>query len=69
MNNPDAALAEMERAITALKAVGVQFFTNVNGAPLDLPRFKPLFAQMASWSGPSGCIQRGAPMSRMIVRK
>jgi aminocarboxymuconate-semialdehyde decarboxylase len=52
MNNPDAALAEMERAIMALKAVGVQFFTNVNGAPLDLPRFKPLFARMASLDRP-----------------
>lgn len=52
MNNPDAALAEMERAIIDLKAVGVQFFTNVNGAPLDWPEFKPLFATMASLDRP-----------------
>lgn len=52
MNNPDAAVEEMERSITDLKAVGVQFFTNVNGAPLDLPEFKPLFEKMASLDYP-----------------
>ncbi len=52
MNNPDAALREIERAIKELKAVGVQFFSNVNGAPLDLPKFKPLFEKMASLDRP-----------------
>ncbi|MBW1736906.1 MAG: amidohydrolase family protein [Deltaproteobacteria bacterium] len=47
MNNPGAALKEIDRAIKELKAVGVQFFTNVNGRPLDLPEYKPLFAKMA----------------------
>jgi aminocarboxymuconate-semialdehyde decarboxylase len=47
MNNPDATLEEIDRSINDLKAVGVQFFTNVNGKPLDLPEFKPLFAKMA----------------------
>jgi len=47
MNNPEAALVEMDRAIGTLKAVGVQFFTNVNGKPLDLPEFKPLFRRMS----------------------
>lgn len=46
MNNPEAALVEIDRAVNDLKAVGIQFFTNVNGAPLDLPKFKPLFARM-----------------------
>ena len=46
MNNPDAALEEIDRAINELKAVGVQFFSNVNGAPLDLPELKPLFQKM-----------------------
>jgi predicted TIM-barrel fold metal-dependent hydrolase len=46
MNNPEASAAEIDRAIKDLKAVGVQFFTNVNGAPLDLPEFKPLFEKM-----------------------
>jgi aminocarboxymuconate-semialdehyde decarboxylase len=48
MNNPEASLEEMNRAIKDLKAVGVQFFTNVNGTPLDLPEFKPLFENMAN---------------------
>ena len=52
MNNPDAALEEMDRAIKDLKAVGVQFFTNVNGAALDLPELKPLFEKMAGYDLP-----------------
>jgi predicted TIM-barrel fold metal-dependent hydrolase len=52
MNDPDAAAEEMDRAITQLKAVGVQFFSNVNGKPLDLPEFKPLFAKMAEYDLP-----------------
>ena len=52
MNNPEAALEEIDRAIKVLKAVGVQFFTNVNGRPLDLPEFKPLFARMADFDLP-----------------
>jgi predicted TIM-barrel fold metal-dependent hydrolase len=47
MNNPEAALKETVRAISELKAVGVQIFSNVNGRPLDLPEFKPIFAKMA----------------------
>lgn len=52
MNNPDAALEEIDRAVKDLKAVGVQFFSNVGGAPLDLPRFKPLFEKMAGLDRP-----------------
>jgi predicted TIM-barrel fold metal-dependent hydrolase len=52
MNNPDAALDEMDRAIKDLKAVGVQFFSNVNGRPLDLPEFRPLFEKMAKLDQP-----------------
>jgi predicted TIM-barrel fold metal-dependent hydrolase len=47
LNNPEAAEEEIDRAIRDLKAVGVQFFTNVQGKPLDLPEFKPLFEKMA----------------------
>ena len=47
MNDPDAAVAEAERAIRDLGALGVQIFTNVNGLPLDDPRFAPLFASLA----------------------
>ena len=46
MNNPDACLKEIDRAIDELNAVGIQFFSNVNGVPLDSPEIKPLFAKM-----------------------
>jgi predicted TIM-barrel fold metal-dependent hydrolase len=52
MNHPDAAVAETDRAIKELKAVGVQFFSNANGKPLDLPEFKPLFEKMAEYDLP-----------------
>ena len=52
MNNPDATLEEIDRAIKDLKAVGIQFFTNVKGKPLDLPEFKPLFEKMAAYDLP-----------------
>ena len=46
MNDPDGLLREAERAITQLGAVGVQAFTNVNGAPLTAPQTLPLFDLM-----------------------
>jgi predicted TIM-barrel fold metal-dependent hydrolase len=47
MNNPDAALAEIDRALDTLGATGVQMFSNVAGRPLDGPALRPLFARMA----------------------
>jgi predicted TIM-barrel fold metal-dependent hydrolase len=47
-NNLDAALQEVERAITQLGARGIQMFTNVNGRPLDEPAFAPIFELMAN---------------------
>src|SRR5438093_8814752 len=43
MNNPDASLTEIDRAIDTLGAPGVQIFSNVNGLPLDGPQFRSLF--------------------------
>ena len=43
LNDSDASVAEMERAVTGLGALGVQVFSNVNGLPLDDPRFSSLF--------------------------
>lgn len=43
LNHPDASVAELERAVTDLGALGVQIFSNVNGLPLDDARFLPLF--------------------------
>jgi predicted TIM-barrel fold metal-dependent hydrolase len=47
MNNPDAIVPEIDRAITQLGATGIQIFTNVNGKALDGPEFRALFARMA----------------------
>jgi predicted TIM-barrel fold metal-dependent hydrolase len=47
MNNPAAAVEEIERAVMKLGATGVQFFSNVNGRPLDDPEFLPIFEKMA----------------------
>jgi len=52
MNNPDAALEEIDRAINDLKAVGIQFFSNVAGKALDLPEFKPLFQKITEYDLP-----------------
>lgn len=52
MNNPDAAVKELDRAITELDARGVQIFSNVNGAPLDLPEYFPIFEKMAGYDLP-----------------
>jgi uncharacterized protein len=52
MNNPDAALLELHRAIGQLGARSVQIFTNVTGKALDLPEFQPLFEAMASYDLP-----------------
>lgn len=46
MNNPDAAIAEMDRAITKLGAKGIQICTNVAGRPLDEPEFFPVFERV-----------------------
>jgi aminocarboxymuconate-semialdehyde decarboxylase len=43
MNNVEAALAEMDRAIRVLGARGIQVPTSVQGRPLDHPDFFPVF--------------------------
>ncbi len=52
MNNPDAALREIDRAISELGATGIQIFSNVNGRPLDEIAFQPIFARMAALNLP-----------------
>ena len=52
MGEPDAAVAEAERAIGGLGARGVQVFTNVAGKPLDLPEYEPVFATLAHYDLP-----------------
>ena len=47
MNDIDAALVELNRAIQQLGFVGVQIYTDVKGRPLDDPQFAPLFDRIA----------------------
>ncbi len=47
LNNADAAVTEMNRAIGELGAQGVQLFTDVLGKSLDEPEMMPLFEGMA----------------------
>ena len=48
MNNVEACLDEIDRAITHLGARGIQVFTNVAGKPLSAPEFRPIFQKMAA---------------------
>jgi predicted TIM-barrel fold metal-dependent hydrolase len=48
MNNVEASLAEIDRAITQLGARGIQVFTNVAGKPLSAPEFRPIFQKMVA---------------------
>ena len=52
MNDPKGLLAEANRAIKDLGAVGVQIFTNVLGRPLTKPETMPLFDLMAELDRP-----------------
>ena len=46
MNNVEATLAEIDRAI-GIGARGVQVFTNVAGEPLSAAKYRPIFRRMA----------------------
>jgi aminocarboxymuconate-semialdehyde decarboxylase len=46
LSDTDASLRELDRALTQLGALGAQLYTNVLGAPLDDPRFEPMFARL-----------------------
>ena len=48
MNDVDAAMRELERAMGSLRARGIQICSNIQGKPLDLPEYQPIFAAMAS---------------------
>jgi len=52
MNNMDAALEEVDRAINDLDFRGVQIGTPINDKPLDAPEFMPLFEKMAQYDLP-----------------
>lgn len=46
LDSPDAGVAEAERAINQLGALGVQIYTNVLGKPIDRPEYRPFWAKM-----------------------
>jgi aminocarboxymuconate-semialdehyde decarboxylase len=52
MNDPEGLLKEAKRAVTDLKAVGVQIFSNVLGRPLDKPESMALFDLMVELDRP-----------------
>lgn len=52
MNDMDAALQEADRAIMDLKFKGVQISSSINGKPLDLPEFFPLYEKMVGYDLP-----------------
>ena len=49
---PDAGVAEAERAVKELGALGVQIYTNVAGKPLDRPEYLPFWDRMSALSIP-----------------
>lgn len=52
MNDVDAALKEVDRAITELKFRGIQISSSINGKPLDSPEFIPLYEKMVYYDLP-----------------
>ncbi len=48
LNDTEASLREIDRAIGDLGALGAQVFTNVQGVPLDHPTLEPVFARLES---------------------
>lgn len=52
MNDVDAALEEAQRAIKDLRLRAIELYTDINGQPLDAPRFMPLYEMMAELDRP-----------------
>jgi predicted TIM-barrel fold metal-dependent hydrolase len=52
LNNMDASLKELDRAINKLGLKGAQIFTSISGKPLDAPEFTPLYEEMAHLNVP-----------------
>ena len=59
MNDPEAAVAEAERAIKDLRLRGVELFTDIAGKPLDSPEFMPLYEKMEELNRPVFIHPRG----------
>jgi len=61
MNDMDAALVELDRAIKNLKLSGVQLPTPINDRPLDSPEFLPFYEKMSEYDMPIWLHPRRAP--------
>lgn len=52
LDDVEGGIAEVERCVRTMGAMGAHICTNVNGRPLDGPRFEPFFATMAALDRP-----------------
>jgi uncharacterized protein len=52
LNEPDAAVRELHRAVDDLGARGFQLFSNILGEPISAPKFLPLFEAIARYDLP-----------------
>lgn len=52
MNDIEAALKELDRAVRDLGCKGIQLFTPIQDKPLDSPEFMPIFERMAQYDLP-----------------
>lgn len=52
MNDIDAALDEVDRAVGSLNLKGVEVYSNINDKPLDSPEFMPLYEKMEQYDLP-----------------
>jgi predicted TIM-barrel fold metal-dependent hydrolase len=52
LNDPDAAVRELQRAVEQLGARGFQIFSNILGKPISAPEFLPLFEAIAGYDLP-----------------
>lgn len=48
MDDPEAAVKELEYAVDELGAVGAQIYTHVHGSPMDDRRYEPFYQMAAS---------------------
>ena len=68
MNNIDAALIEIDRAIKDLHLKGIQLYTPLNGKPLDSPELMPIYAKMCEYDLPIWVHPTKDRVSRGICR-
>jgi predicted TIM-barrel fold metal-dependent hydrolase len=52
MNDIDAALKEIDRAVLDLRFRGIQIYSNIQDKALDSPEFEPIFAKMVEYDLP-----------------